>query len=256
MQLIDTHAHLYQEEFNTDIDLILENCKKNGVEQILIPNVDAQSWPQMIQLNQKYPQQTKMMLGIHPCYVQADYSDLLTQMKANFTHQNYIAIGEIGIDLYWDKSTLQIQQDAFVEQIRWAKEVKLPIVIHARESFNEIFEILDQEINQDLKGVFHCFTGGETERDKILTYPNFYFGIGGVLTYKKSNLPTVIPKIPNELLVLETDAPYLSPVPHRGKRNEPNHLLHTAQKLAEIKNLSLQEIAKITTQNAQKLFGI
>lgn len=256
MQLIDTHAHLYQEEFNTDIDLILENCKKNGVEQILIPNVDAQSWPQMIQLNQKYPQQTKMMLGIHPCYVQADYSDLLTQMKANFTHQNYIAIGEIGIDLYWDKSTLQIQQDAFVEQIRWAKEVKLPIVIHARESFNEIFEILDQEINEDLKGVFHCFTGGTEEISKILTYKNFYFGIGGVVTYKKSNLPEVIHEIPNELLVLETDAPYLSPVPFRGKRNEPNFLLHTAKKIAEVKQISLEEIAQITTQNAKKLFNI
>lgn len=256
MQFIDTHAHLYQTEFENDLDNILLNCKNNGIEQILIPNVDAESWPLMLDLQQKYPSQIKMMLGIHPCYVQENYGALLSQMICDFDAQKYIAIGEIGIDLYWDKSTLQIQQDAFVEQIRWAKKVNLPIVIHARESFNEIFEILDQEINQDLKGVFHCFTGGETERDKILTYPNFYFGIGGVVTYKKSNLPTVIPEIPNELLVLETDAPYLSPVPHRGKRNEPNHLLHTAQKLAEIKNLSLQEIAKITTQNAQKLFGI
>lgn len=256
MQFIDTHAHLYQTEFENDLDNILLNCKNNGIEQILIPNVDAESWPLMLDLHNKYPKQIKMMLGIHPCYVQENYGELLSQMISDFDAQKYVAIGEIGIDLYWDKSTLQIQQDAFVDQIKWAKKVNLPIVIHARESFNEIFEIIDQEINENLRGVFHCFTGGEIERDKILTYPNFYFGIGGVVTYKNSNLPTVLPTIPNELLLLETDAPYLSPVPHRGKRNEPNHLIHTAQKLAEIKKLTLQEIAQITTQNAHKLFSL
>lgn len=254
--LIDTHSHFYSSDFEGDYENLVQSCKNNGVEKVLMPNIDAESIAEMHKLKSTYPDFFECMMGMHPCYVKEDYNHHLIDFKSRFDNHNYCAVGEIGIDLYWDKTTLAIQQDAFRQQVRWAKEMKKPIAIHARESFEEIFEILDEENSDDLTGVLHCFTGGVAEAEKVIGYGGFKLGIGGVLTFKKAGLDKVIEQVALDHLVLETDAPYLAPTPKRGKRNESSYLLHIAEKLAEVKLESLNRVAEVTTQNAKELFSL
>lgn len=254
--LIDTHTHLYSEQFNEDRTSMIERAIHAGVGKLLLPNIDADSITGMHALAQQFPGVCFPMMGIHPCSVDANWENLWNSMKPLFDEHQYVAVGEIGVDLYWDKSTEQLQKDAFAAQIEFAKDKQLPIVIHARDAFDAIYEVLDQHADERLSGVFHCFTGTEKDVEKILGYSNFYFGIGGVLTYKKSDLPEVVPHIPLDKLVLETDAPYLPPVPFRGKRNESSYILHTAEKLAEVVGLPLSELSKITSENAERLFPL
>lgn len=250
----DTHAHLYSEQFKEDQDAMIQRAISAGVERFYLPNIDLESIEGMLDLEKKYPTICYPMMGLHPCSVDENFEEVLSKMKALIDERKFVAIGEIGIDLYWDKTHEEEQKKAFRLQINWAKELALPIVIHARDSFEQIFEILDEENDERLRGIFHCFTGGEKEIEKILSYGGFLFGIGGVVTYKKSTLPEVLTMIPLEKLVLETDAPYLPPTPHRGKRNESAFLMHTAEKVAEIYGLNLLELGKITSQNTINLF--
>lgn len=250
----DTHAHLYSEQFKEDQDAMIQRAISAGVERFYLPNIDLESIEGMLDLEKNYPTICYPMMGLHPCSVDENFEEVLSKMKALIDERKFVAIGEIGIDLYWDKTHEEEQKKAFRLQINWAKELALPIVIHARDSFEQIFEILDEENDERLRGIFHCFTGGEKEIEKILSYGGFLFGIGGVVTYKKSTLPEVLTMIPLEKLVLETDAPYLPPTPHRGKRNESAFLMHTAEKVAEIYGLNLLELGKITSQNTINLF--
>jgi TatD DNase family protein len=250
----DTHAHLYSEQFKEDQDAMIQRAISAGVERFYLPNIDLESIDGMLDLEKKYPEACFPMMGLHPCSVEANWEEVLTKMKTLIVERKFVAIGEIGIDLYWDKTYEEEQKKAFRLQINWAKELGLPIVIHARDSFEQIFEIIDEENDERLRGIFHCFTGGQTEIEKILSYGGFSFGIGGVVTYKKSTLPEVLTLIPLNKLVLETDSPYLPPTPHRGKRNESAFIVHTAEKVAEIYGITLLELGKITSQNTLNLF--
>jgi len=254
--LIDTHSHFYSKEFDYDLNECIQRCKDNGIQKVLMPNIDVESIDKMHFLEDGNTGFFKSMMGVHPCYVTGGYQKELEVCKSWFEKRNYCAVGEIGIDLYWDKNTLEIQQDAFRQQIRWAKELGKAIAIHARESFQEIFDILDQENDKYLNGVFHCFTGGFEEVQKIMSYGGFKMGIGGVLTYKKSGLDKTVTQIPLSELVLETDSPYLAPTPKRGKRNESSYLLNIAEKLAEVKGETLKTVAEVTTGNAIDLFKL
>lgn len=254
--LIDTHAHLYLKEFNEDLVECINRFKNHGVQQVLMPNVDVESIERMHLLEDENPDFFKSMMGVHPCYVKDDYLQQLSACNSWFEKRNYCAVGEIGIDLYWDKTTLGIQQDAFRQQIQWARELGKPIAIHARESFQEIFQIIDEENTESLTGVFHCFTGGLDEARKIMSYGGFKMGVGGVLTYKKSGLDKTIAQVPLTELVLETDSPYLAPTPKRGKRNEPSYLMYIAEKLSQVKGETVQTVAEATTENAKKLFNL
>jgi TatD DNase family protein len=256
MYFIDTHTHLYSTEFDSDRTEMVENAINAGVKKLLLPNIDVASIEPMYRLCEEFPQNCFPMMGLHPGYVNENWEQDLLIIRKALDENKHIAIGEIGMDLYWDKTFIEEQKKAFRIQIEWAKELNLPIVIHARDAFDEIFEILDELNNAALTGVFHCFTGTLEQAQKINSYGGFYLGIGGVLTYKKSYLPTVLAEIPLEQLVLETDAPYLPPTPHRGKRNESKFLLHIAEKVAEVKNCSLLEVARITSKNAEKLFQL
>ena len=256
MYFIDTHTHLYSSEFDTDRTEMVENAIKAGVKKLLLPNIDVASIDPMYELCKQFPANCFPMMGLHPGYVTENWEQDLVIIRKALDENKHIAIGEIGMDLYWDKTFIEEQKMAFRIQIEWAKEFKLPIVIHARDAFDEIFEILDELNDANLTGVFHCFTGSLEQAQKIQSYGGFYFGIGGVLTYKKSDLPSVLVDIPLEQILLATDAPYLPPTPHRGKRNESKFLLHVAEKVAEVKNCSLVEVARITSENAQQLFRI
>lgn len=256
MELIDTHAHFYASEFDSDRLEGIQRAKENHLTKILLPNIDLDSINPLFDLCKSHPTLFYPMLGLHPSYVKEDWEFQLRTIKQKIEDNSIIAIGEIGMDLYWDKTFVEEQKKAFSLQIDWAIERQLPIVIHARESFLEIFEILDTKNCDELSGVFHCFTGSELEVQKILSYGNFYFGIGGVITYKNSPLPEVVKTIPLSKIVIETDAPYLPPTPFRGKRNEPSYIIHVAEKLAGIFKIGIDEIAKITTENANKLFRL
>jgi TatD DNase family protein len=256
MQLIDTHAHLYSSELLENINEIVSRAKENKLVNLLMPNIDEGSITPMHQLAKDFPNYLVPMMGIHPCYVKPDFLPQINLVEKMLSENKYCAVGEIGIDLHWDKTLLVEQQQAFRLQIQLAKKYQLPIVIHARESFQEIFEILDEENDTTLKGVFHCFTGGIAEAQKILSYQGFLMGIGGVITYKNSNLSEVVKHIPLDKLVLETDSPYLPPVPFRGKTNESSYLTFIAQKLADSKGESIENISKVTTENANSLFKI
>lgn len=257
--LIDTHSHLYANQFDEDRDEEIKRCLSMGVEKILLPNIDSNSIEGMHALVGQYPDACYPMMGVHPCSVQPEtWKEELALAKRHLyeNSRNYIAVGEIGIDLYWDKTTLGIQQEAFAEQIQWAKEKKLPIVIHARDSFQEIFEVVDEYNDDDLRGVFHCFTGGMEEANRIIDFGGFLMGLGGVLTFKNSGLDKTVADIDLNHFVLETDAPYLAPTPHRGKRNQSSYLNLVAMKLADVKGCSLPEVAEVTTANAKKMFGL
>jgi TatD DNase family protein len=254
---IDTHAHLYSEEFETDLDEIIYRSQQSSVNYILLPNIDLASINPMIALSQKFPNCIPMM-GLHPGYVKEDWENQLSfiEQKLFESPEQYCAVGEIGMDFYWDTTFCEEQKIVFRKQIQWAKELKLPIAIHCRNAFDEIFEILDRENSIELTGVFHCFTGNLDQAKHILNYGGFKLGIGGVITYKKSELPEVIQQIELKQIVLETDAPYLPPVPYRGKRNESSYIPLVADKLAEIYNCPVSEIAEKTTQNAIHLFQL
>lgn len=256
MHFIDTHTHLFSDAFNNDRTHVVENAISLGIEKMLLPNIDCASIAPMYTLCEQFPANCFPMMGLHPGSVKEDWQEQLAIVNENLFARKHYAVGEIGMDLYWDKTFMREQQDAFCQQVEWAKLLKLPIVIHAREAFNEIFELLDVLNDEHLTGVFHCFTGTLEQAAKIASYGGFMLGIGGVLTYKKSGLDEVLRALPVENFILETDSPYLPPTPHRGKRNESAYLIYIAEKLAEIKKCTLEEIAQITTANAQQLFGL
>jgi len=247
---------MYSEQFSEDQDRAIDRALLAGIDRILLPNIDLESVEAMHDLCKRYPKNCYPMMGLHPCSVKEDFKKVLTELHANYSSRKYIAVGEIGIDLYWDTSTLAWQEEAFRMQIEWAKEMDLPIVIHARDSFQEIFNILDEVNDEKLRGVFHCFTGDLAQAEHVLSYGGFYMGLGGVLTYKNSGLKETLKHIPIEKVFLETDAPYLAPIPFRGKRNESSYLIEIAIACAEVYGLPLQKIAEITSSNAVSLFRL
>ncbi len=253
---IDTHTHLYVDNFDEDRKEVVQRAIDSGVELLLLPNIDVDTIDAMNQLVIDFPKNCFAMMGLHPGNVKEDWKEQLTVMEEKLDQGNYIAVGEIGMDLYWDKTFIEEQKEAFRIQINWAKERSLPIVIHARDAFDEIFEILDEMNDQKLRGIFHCFTGTKEQADKIMSYGGFLLGIGGGLTYKNAKIDEAIQHISIDKIVIETDSPYLPPVPFRGKRNESSYVLHVAEKLADIFNVSLKEIEERTTENATKIFQL
>ena len=255
MTITDTHTHLYSSEFDQDRIETINRAIKNGVSRFFIPAIDSSSIQKMYDLEQLFPENIFLMMGLHPCYVKENYLDELAIVEKELASRKFYAIGEIGIDLYWDKTTLEIQKLAFRHQIKLAKKYKLPINIHCREAFDEIFEVLESEKSDDLFGIFHCFSGTYEQALQAISL-NMKLGIGGVVTFKNGKIDQFLNKIDLKNIVLETDSPYLAPVPHRGKRNESSYTLLVAQKLAEIYNLPIEEIAKITTENSKAIFGV
>ncbi len=255
MFLTDTHTHLYSSEFETDRKQVVERAIAAGVKKLFLPNIDSSSISGMLSVCNDFPENCFAMMGLHPTSVKENYEEELAVVKDWLGKHKFCAIGEIGIDLYWDKTFLTQQLLAFETQIKWANEFSLPIVIHSRNSFNEIVEVLQKNKKENPHGIFHCFSGSKEQAEKAISL-GFKLGIGGVLTYKNSGLAQAIADIDLKHLVLETDSPYLTPVPHRGKRNESGYITLVAQKLAEIKNISIEEVAEITNANAIEVFGI
>ncbi|MFD2872219.1 TatD family hydrolase [Mucilaginibacter ximonensis] len=255
MILTDTHTHLYYQQDDQKRAELIQRCLDNDVKRLFLPNVDAASIPQVFQLVKEYPDMCYPMLGMHPCSVKEGWKAELQVIRDSHKDNTIYAIGEIGIDLYWDKTTLDIQVQAFREQINWAKSLKLPIVIHCRDAFNEVFEVLEQENDDDLHGIFHCFTGNLEQAQRAIDL-GFYLGIGGVVTYKNGGLDKFLQQIDLSHIVLETDSPYLTPVPHRGKPNESSYLIYVAQKVAELYQTDISTVADITTANSKKIFGV
>ena len=255
MEFIDTHSHLYLGEFDGDRDDVVKRALANGIKRILLPNIDSGSISGMMQMCQSYPGICSPMIGLHPGSVKENFAGELKIIENWIEHEEFIAIGEIGIDLYWDKNYKEQQTEVFEKQIQWAKQKKFPVVIHARESFTEIFTVLDRNMDENLSGVFHSFTGNE-EQVKIISEYGFYFGINGIITFKNSDLAKTVERIPVEKILLETDSPYLSPAPKRGKRNESSFLIYIAERLAQIYDLPVDQLSQITTGNAEKLFKL
>ena len=254
--LIDTHSHVYLADFEEDREEVISRAIESGVDKILLPNIDIASINDLKTLCTYSPSLFKGMMGLHPGSVNKNYQSDLLRIKEELFKGDYIAVGEIGIDLYWDRTFVNEQIESFKTQIEWALSLNLPIAIHARDSFQEIFNVLDEYSDRDLKGVFHCFSGSLPEAEKALSYTGFMLGIGGVLTFKNSGLDKVIEEVSMDRLILETDAPYLAPVPFRGKRNEPSYLKLIADKLAQVKGISIDEVATVTSKNARKLFDL
>ena len=252
--MIDTHSHIYSEEFDSDRNEVILRAQKAGVTKIILPNVDSESLPRMLQLESEYPGYCFAAIGLHPTSVKENYAEELAIVKKELERREYIAIGEIGIDLYWDKSFLKEQVQVFAQQIEWALEYHLPVIIHVRDSFRETMDVLEQFRGKGLEGVFHSFTGTIDQATEIIDFGGFYIGINGIVTFKNSGLDAVVEKIDAQYLLLETDAPYLTPTPFRGKRNESEHLTLIAAKLATIFNINFNQITEITTENAYKLF--
>jgi TatD DNase family protein len=255
VQIIDTHTHLYLNQFREDIDDVITQAKENGVKKFIFPAIDSSHFERMHNLKKKYPNDIFLMSGLHPTDVKENYKDELDFVVNTLKTNSYVAIGEIGIDLYWEKSFLKQQQDAFKFQIRLAIKHDLPIVIHCREAFNEIFEILDKENCDKLRGVFHCFSGTFEEAQRAINL-GFVLGIGGVVTFKNGGIDKFLHKIDLKNIVLETDSPYLAPVPFRGKRNESSYIIYVLEKLSEIYGISKEKIAEITSKNAEKVFRL
>ena len=255
--IIDTHSHLYAEEFDLDRSEVLSRAAQTGVGAILLPNIDTQSIDALENLAATTPNCIPMM-GLHPTYVKENWQQELAAIEKQLfaAPERYCAVGEIGLDLYWDDTFLEAQKEVFRIQVQWAKKLQLPIAIHVRKAFEELFSVLDEEWTPALSGVFHCFTGSKEQVQRILKYQQFYFGIGGVLTYKNAGLAEVVKEIPLDRLLLETDAPYLSPVPYRGKRNEPSYLIEVVSKLQEVLGLSAAQLEKQTSDNAVRLFAL
>ncbi len=255
MHFIDTHAHVYAAELATDIELVIKNAISTGIDKILMPAIDSNTLEAMLKVEQQFPDQCMAMMGLHPCYVKENYEQELTIVESWLAKRKFIAIGEIGLDFYWDKTFSKEQHLVFETQMQWALDMQLPIVIHTRNAMGETIEAVKPFAKKGLRGVFHCFSGSAESAIQI-TKMGFYLGLGGVLTYKNAGVAEAIKDIPMDYLVLETDAPYLAPTPYRGKTNEPAYMIEVAKKLADIKLMPLHEIAAITTSNAQKLFGI
>ena len=255
MNIIDTHTHLYLNQFKEDIDDVIAKAKENGIKKFIFPAIDSSHFDSMHSLKKKYSDDIYLMSGLHPTDVKKNYKDELDFVVNSLKSHNYVAIGEIGIDLYWDKTYLKEQQDAFRFQIKLAVKNDLPIVIHCRESFDEIFKILEEEKCDNLRGVFHCFTGNIDQAKKAIGL-GFLLGIGGVVTFKNGGIDKFINQIDLKHIVLETDSPYLAPVPFRGKRNESSYIIYVIEKLSELYQLPQEEIASITTNNAEKMFSL
>lgn len=252
--IIDTHCHLYVSEFASDYQEVIARAIQEGIEKFYLPSIDSQSINQMLRLEQEYPGKCFSMMGLHPCSVKENFKDELDIVSDWLSKRKFAAVGEIGLDFYWDRTFEKLQYDAFHQQIEWALHYDLPIVIHSRDSTSECIEVVKHHQNGSLKGIFHCF-GSDYESAVKITDLGFYLGIGGIITYKNSGLSAVLEKIPLAHLVLETDAPYLSPVPFRGKRNESSYLNYVLDKLAIVKGVSREEVAEVTTANAEKIFG-
>ena len=255
MQIIDTHTHLYLNQFKDDVDLVIERAKNSGIDKFIFPAIDSSHFKDMHELRNRYPENIYLMSGLHPVSVKDNYKEELNLVLKSLETHNYVGIGEIGIDLYWDKTFLKQQQEAFEFQIRLAISNNLPIVIHCRDGFDEIFEILDAEKCSKMRGIFHCFTGTLVQANRAINL-GFNLGIGGVVTFKNGGIDKFLNKIDMKNIVLETDAPYLSPVPHRGKRNESFYVTYILKKISELYGLNEQEIAKITSKNALEIFNI
>jgi TatD DNase family protein len=255
MNITDTHTHLYSEEFDMDRDEMMQRALNNGVTRFFIPAIDSNYIQKMYALESDYPENVFLMMGLHPTYVKDNYLDELQIVEQELANRKFYAIGEIGIDLYWDKTHLKEQQIAFRRQIQLAKKYKLPIVIHCREAFDELFEILEEEKSEDLFGIFHCFSGTYEQALQAISY-NMKLGIGGVVTFKNGKIDQFINQIDLKHLVLETDSPYLAPIPFRGKRNESSYIVNVVDKLAALYGLSSEEIALKTTENSKAIFGI
>ncbi|WP_373073508.1 TatD family hydrolase [Zeaxanthinibacter enoshimensis] len=255
MILTDTHTHLYSEAFEEDRSEVIDRAIEAGISRFFLPAIDSTYIPAMLQLQQQYPENIFLMTGLHPTHVKEDYEKELDQVRLMLAEHRVFAIGETGIDLYWDKTFIQEQKEAFAMQIRLAKRHKLPIVIHCRDAFDEIFEVLEAEGREGLFGIFHCFTGTYEQALRAISF-NMKLGIGGVVTFKNGKIDTYLDKVDLEHIVLETDAPYLAPAPYRGKRNESVYLLNILGKLSEIYGKSKEEIAEITTGNSKEVFGI
>lgn len=258
MELIDTHAHLYATQFDSDRDKMLEQAFRVGVTQILLPNIDMDSIESMLKLTAQYPDRCFPMIGLHPCSVSRDYEAVLAKMKQELEagKGKYIGIGETGLDYYWDTTYIAEQKEALNIQISLALQYNLPIILHARNSLDDLIGIITDRHKSGLRGIFHCFSGTMAQMERIVALKNFYFGIGGVVTFKNSGLDEIVKSIPAERILLETDAPYLAPTPFRGKRNECAYLVNIARKIAEIKGTTLDEVARQTSHNARNLFAL
>ena len=255
MVLIDTHTHLFSVEFDSDRTETVQRAISVGVKKFFLPNIDSTSIVSMLSLEKQFPENCFAMIGLHPSSVNEKYEEELTIVEHWLSKRKFSAAGEIGMDYHWDKTFISQQKDAFAKQIDLAKKYSLPIVIHQRECFDDLFEIVKSKNDESLKGIFHCFTGTIDQANKIISLGGFKMGIGGTVTYKKSELPEVLQQIDMKHIVLETDSPYLTPAPHRGKRNESSYITFVGQKVAEIKGISVAEVAEITTKNAEEIFG-
>lgn len=255
MILTDTHTHLYSNQFEEDRDAMMQRAFDININRFFMPAIDSGYVEAMYALEKKYPKNVFLMMGLHPTSVKENYEEELAFVEKQFKERDFYAVGEIGIDLYWDKTTLAIQQDAFNRQIQLAKQKKLPIVIHCRDAFDEIFEVLEAEKSDDLFGIFHCFTGTLEQAQQAISF-NMKLGIGGVVTFKNGKIDQFLNQIPMEHIVLETDSPYLAPAPFRGKRNESSYLLQVAEKVATIYGVTIEKVASITTQNSKDIFGV
>jgi TatD DNase family protein len=255
MILTDTHTHLYSKDFDEDRNESILKAMDKGVTRFFIPAIDSSHTASMYKLESQFPKNVFLMMGLHPTSVKQNFEEELQHIEEQFAKREFFAVGEIGIDLYWDKSLLKEQQLAFKHQIQLAKSKNLPIVIHCRDAFDEVFEVLESEKGEDLFGIFHCFTGNKAQALKALSY-NMKLGIGGVVTFKNGGLDKFLAEIPIEHIVLETDSPYLAPAPYRGKRNESAHIQIIAEKIACLYELELEEVATVTTKNSKDIFGV
>ena len=255
MIITDTHTHLYSEAFSEDQEEMIQRALDANVKRFFIPAIDSTYTESMLSLQKKYPEHVYLMMGLHPTHVKENYEEELAHVEEMLEKHQFIGVGEIGIDLYWDKTTLDIQQTAFKHQIRLAKKYKLPIIIHCRDAFDEVFEVLESEKGEDLFGIFHCFTGDLNQAKQAISY-NMALGIGGVVTFKNGKIDQFLNEIDLKHIVLETDSPYLAPKPYRGKRNESAYITKVVDKLAEIYSVSTEYIAAITTENSKAIFKI
>lgn len=255
MMLTDTHTHLYSDQFDEDRNLVMARALELGVKRFFIPAIDSNYYKGMFALEKAYPENIFLMAGLHPTHVKSDYKNELDFVEKQLETHKFYAIGEIGMDLYWDRTFIKEQQEAFLVQISWAKKRNLPIVIHCRDAFDEIFEVLDLVNDDQLFGIFHCFTGNLEQAQRIIRY-GFKLGIGGVVTFKNGGLDKFMSEIDLKHIVLETDAPYLAPAPYRGKRNESSYLLNILDKLQDIYKVTAEEIAEVTTANSKEIFGV
>jgi TatD DNase family protein len=256
MKIIDTHTHLYLKEFDSDRTQVIQRAMQADIMAVLLPNIDSTTLKPLYQLCDQFPAFAFPMMGLHPTSVEDSYTSHLMQIERNLSSRTYCGIGEIGIDLYWNRQYLKAQKEVFEEQLRWSINMQLPVSIHTRNAYNEVFDSIHKVGKDSLKGVFHCFSGTIEDLEEIKKLSNFKVGIDGNITYKKAPLAEILKKIPLDLLLLETDSPYLAPVPYRGKRNEPSYLWETAKKIAEIYQISVEEVANQTLKNTLELFDI